>query len=554
MFFRTKKSGPRTYLQIAESRREGTKIKQRVVATLGRLDELQGSGQLESLLHSGTRFAERVMLLWAHAKGAVPVVRTRRIGASLIFDRLWEQTGCRAVIESLLCERHFEFPLERAIFLTVLHRLMAPGSDRAAEKWCRDYAIEGVKGLKLHHLYRSMGWLGEPLPEIDQGGASPFSPRCTKDLIEEGLFALQRERFTPLELVFFDTTSIYFEGEGGESVGQHGNSKDHRPDCKQMIVGVVLDGEGHPLCCELWPGNTTDVQTLIPIMERLRRRFVIGEVCIVADRGMISQNTLAQLERRGWHYILGARMRRQKEVSEKVLARAGRYHIVYPKGHSRRDPAPLKVKEVWVEGRRYVVCLNEDQVTKDAADREAIVAALREQLKRGDKSLIGNRGYRKYLQSQGNRFTIDEKKLVKEARYDGKWVLRTNTDLPAAEIALKYKQLWMVEEIFRSAKSWLQTRPIFHKCDETIRGHVFCSFLALVLRKELQDRLDTYGHRFEWAEIITDLEALQEVEVQHQNQRFLLRSEARGTGGKVFQAVGVALPATVRQIHEAASS
>jgi transposase len=554
MFFRTKKSGPRTYLQIAESRREGTKVKQRVVATLGRLDELQGSGQLESLLHSGTRFAERVMLLWAHAKGAVPVVRTRRIGASLIFDRLWEQTGCRAVIESLLRERHFEFPLERAIFLTVLHRLMAPGSDRAAEKWCRDYAIEGVKGLKLHHLYRAMGWLGEPLPEIDQGAASPFSPRCTKDLIEEGLFALKGERFTTLELVFFDTPSIYFEGEGGESVGQHGNSKDHRPDCKQMIVGVVLDGEGHPLCCELWPGNTTDVQTLIPIVERLRRRFVIGEVCIVADRGMISQNTLAQLETRGWHYILGARMRRQKEVSEKVLARAGRYHIVYPKGHSRRDPAPLKVKEVWVEGRRYVVCLNEDQVTKDAADREAIVAALREQLKRGDKSLIGNRGYRKYLQSQGKRFTIDEKKLLKEARYDSKWVLGTTTALRAAEIALKYKPLWMVEEIFRSAKSWLQTRPIFHKCDETMRGHVFCSFLALVLHKELQDRLDTYGHRFEWAEIITDLEALQEVEVQHQNQRFLLRSQARGTGGKVFQAVGVALPATVRKIHEAASS
>jgi transposase len=173
-----------------------------------------------------------------------------------------------------------------------------------------------------------MGWLGEPLPEIDQGAASPFSPRCTKDLIEEGLFALKGERFTTLELVFFDTTSIYFEGEGGESVGQHGNSKDHRPECKHMIVGVVLDGEGHPLGCELWPGNTTDVQTLIPSVERLRRRFVVGEVGIVADRGMSSQNTLAQLETRGWPYILGARMRRQKEVSEEVLARAGRYHIV----------------------------------------------------------------------------------------------------------------------------------------------------------------------------------------------------------------------------------
>ncbi|MGH8653661.1 MAG: IS1634 family transposase [Gammaproteobacteria bacterium] len=552
MFFRTKKSGPRTYLQIVENHRLGGQIKQRVIATLGRLEELQGSGQLESLLRSGARFAEAVLLLSAHQNGELPTVSTRCIGAVLIFERLWAESGCQAAIASLLRARQYEFPLERAIFMTVLHRLVAPGSDRAAERWRRDYAIEGIEDLQLHHLYRAMGWLGEPLPEKEQGAATPFAPRCTKDLIEEQLFAQRRDLFTTLELVFFDTTSIYFEGAGGESLGQYGHSKDHRPDRKQMVVGVVLDNEGHPICCELWPGNTTDVQTLLPIVERLRKRFAIGEVCIVADRGMIRQATLEHLEARHWKYILGARLRRQKEVSEEVLSRGGRYQVVHPKGRYSKDPSPLKVKEVWIEERRYLVCLNEDQRSKEAADREAIVSALRAQLKRGDKSLVGNKGYRRYLKSQGARFTIDEQKILEEARYDGKWVLRTNTELAAAEVALKYKQLWMVEEIFRSAKSLLETRPIFHKCDDTIRGHVFCSFLALVLRKELHERLEAAGSELEWAGVIADLEALEDVEVVHQQKHFRLRTETKGTCGKVFQAVGVALPPTVRQIKEAA--
>jgi hypothetical protein len=223
-----------------------------------------------------------------------------------------------------------------------------------------------------------------------------------------------------------------------------------------------------------------------------------------------------------------------------------------PKAGMPRIPRHSKSKEVAVEERRYVVCLNEDQRRKEAADREAIVSALREQLSRGDKSLVGNKGYRKYLKTQGQRFAIDEQKISDEARYGGKWVVRTNTDLPTAEVALKYKQLWMVEEIFRSAKSLLETRPIFHKCDDTIRGHVFCSFLALVLRKALQERLAGSLDSLEWAHVIADLEALQEVEVNHQGKQFLLRSETKGTCGKVFQAVGVVLPPTVRPIREVA--
>jgi hypothetical protein len=550
MFFRTKTSGTRSYLQIVENRWQDGRTRQRVVATLGRLDQLQQSGQLDALLASGARLSQSVLLLSEHARGRLPTITTRRIGPALIFQRLWQQTGCQHVIEQLLDGRRFEFDVERAVFLTVLHRLFASGSDRAAETWRQDYQIDGCETLGLHHLYRAMAWLGEQLPHDQQAGRTPFAPRCTKDRIEEALFAYRRDLFTGLQLVFFDTTSIYFEGEGGQEIGQRGYSKDHRPDLYQMVVGAVLDGQGRPICCELWPGNTTDVTTLIPVADRLRRRFGITKVCIVADRGMISRETIQALEadERGWQYILGARMRSQNEVKDEVLSRAGRYRVVHPQRLHRDDPSPLKVKEVWVDDRRYVVCLNEDQARKDAADREAIVAALREQLRSGAKSLVGNKGYRRYLSSGASPgLAIDEAKIAAEARDDGKWVLRTNTDLDSAEVALQYKRLWMVEHWFRSCKSLLQTRPIYHKCDETIRGHVFCSFLALVLRQELQARLEGRGHDLEWADVIGDLDRLQMVEVEQDGKRFLLRTEVQGTCGIVFQSVGVALPPTVQQ-------
>src|SRR5512147_1464813 len=551
MFFRTKTSGPRSYLQIVENRWEGGRPRQRVIATLGRLDQLQQRGQLDALLVSGARLAQSVLLLSEHARGQLPTITTRHIGPALVFERLWQQTGCRHVIEQLLDGRRFEFDVERGIFLTVLHRLCAPGSDRAADKWKADYEIPGCEALQLHHLYRAMAWLGEELPGDQQQGKTPVAPRCIKDRIEEGLFNHRRDLFTDLQLVFFDTTSIYFEGEGGQDLGQRGFSKDHRPDLDPMVVGAVLDGQGRPICCELWPGNTTDVTTLIPVVDRLRPRFGVRRVCIVADRGMISRETIEALEHpeRGWQYILGARMRSQHEVKDEVLSRAGRYRVVHPPRVQSDDPSPLKVKEVWVGEHRYVVCLNEDEARKDAADRESIVAALREQLRSGDKSLVGNKGYRRYLSSSDSPgFRIDEAKIAQDARYDGKWVLRTNTDLDAAEVALQYKQLWMVEQWFRSCKTLLQTRPIYHRCDETIRGHVFCSFLALVLRQELQARLERRGHEFEWADVIGDLDRLQVVEVEQDGKRFLLRSETQGTCGKVFQAVGVALPPTVQQV------
>jgi len=551
MFVREKRINGYTYLYLVETVREGGRAKQRIIKNLGRKEAVTASGALERLATSVARYAERALVLSQIDAGNPDGLACKRIGAPLLFGRLWEETGCRAVVEDLLSGRSFEFPVERAIFATVLHRIMVSGSDRACETWLSDYDIPGVDGLSLHHLYRAMAWLGEELPADEQGGATPFSPRTVKDRVEEELFARRRDLFSELSVVFFDTTSLSFTGAGGKSLGKRGYSKDQRPDLMQMIVGVVIDAAGRPVCSEMWPGNTADVTVLVPVIDRLRSRFAIGRVCVVADRGMISAATMAALEERGLEYLLGARERTDKVVRTVVLKDERPFTPLCIQRVGGEE-TQLFVKEVKAKRRRYIVCRNEAEAKKDAADRQAVVAALEEQLKRGDKALIGNAGYRRYLRRTGKKaFEIDIGKLAEEARYDGIFVLRTNTRITPLQAVLRYRDLIRVEELFRTAKSLMRTRPIYHSSDAAIRGHVFCSFLALVLRKELDERCRQAGWRPEWGDVLRGLDRLQEVAITKESRQMTLRTPATGVIGPLFKAARIALPPNVRDASAA---
>jgi hypothetical protein len=547
MFFRLKASGPRSYLQIVESRRDGARVQQHVIATIGRADELAANGGLASLLASGARFCEQVLLLSTlDDEHRAPQLGLRRIGAPMAFGRLWDELGCRAVLDALLGGRGFGFAVERAVFATVLHRLMVSGSDRACEKWMADYDIPGTDDLNLHHFYRAMAWLGEELDAEDGGQkhATPFAPRCVKDQIEEALFERRRDLFSELSIVFMDTTSLSFTGEGGETLGERGYSKDHRPDLMQMILCLVMDAEGRPVCTEMWPGNTADVSVLLPVVDRLRGRFGIGRVCVVADRGMISEATIAGLER---DVVLAD----ERAFTPLLVTRAA------------GQETQLFAKEVPVAGRRYIVCRNEAEAEKDRADRQAIVAALEQQLQRGDKSLIGNSAYRRYLrrirvrQADGAAITppapafeIDAGRLADEAKFDGIFVLRTNSRISPLLAMLRYRDLLRVEQMFRAAKSTLHTRPIFHSSDAAIRGHVFCSFLALVLQKELADRGTKIGLQLEWDDVRRDLDRLQHATIKQEGKSWELRTEATGAAAGVFKALRLALPPRVRPLGQ----
>jgi hypothetical protein len=398
MFIREKRIGGYSYLYLVETVRENGKTKQRIIRNLGRKEVVEAAGILDRLARSAARLSQRSMILSLMADGAAPDLACRRIGAPLLFERLWQESGCRGVLEALLAGRRFEFAVERAVFLTVLHRLMVSGSDRACEHWRDDYRIEGVDALQLHHLYRAMAWLGEELPQSEQEGRT-LAPRCIKDLVEEQLFARRRDLFSELSVVFMDTTTLYFEGRGGATLGQTGHSKDYRPHLNQMVVGIIMDQNGRPVCSEMWPGSTADVTTLIPTIDRLRRRFAIGRVCVVADRGMISEATIAGLEQRELEYILGVRERSSKEVYEVVLADPKpSVPLVIPRG--RRPGTELEAKNVWVGNRRYVVCRNLNEAKRDAEVRAAVLRSLRERLRGGDKSLVGNSAYRRYLKTR----------------------------------------------------------------------------------------------------------------------------------------------------------
>jgi Transposase DDE domain len=541
MFVRVKKIGAYEYLYLVENAREGGRHVQRVVKALGRRDEIAASGILDGLIASAARHSRRSIVLSSFYRGELRELRRVSIGPDLVFGRLWAETGCREVLTRLLGERRFGCDIERAVYLTVLHRLMVSGSDRHASEWRHGFRVPGAEGLNLDHAYKAMAWLGE----VDAAG------RSTAEAIEEALYRHRQPLLGEISVAFFDTTTLWFEGAGGESLGQRGHSKDYRGHLKQVVLGIVLDGEDRPIASFLLPGNTADVTQLVPVVRRLRERFGIVRACIVADRGMISAETIAALEAEKVEYILGARERSTSEVREQVLQDNG---IAVPLTIPRqKGETQLAIKDVKIAGRRYVVCRNEEEAAKDAAARAELIAGLERKLAQGDKALIANKGFRRFVKTvAGGRFAIDRAKIEADARFDGSFVLRTNTKLSAIQVVLRYRNLLAVEDAFKIAKALMATRPIFHKTDAGIRGHVFCTFLALLLRKELMDRLSARKtKRLEWQRIVDDLADLSEIEVEQDGRRALLRTAPGPTIDSVCRAAGIALPPVFQEVPPA---
>lgn len=523
MFVRVKtvRSGARTYryLHIVENRWENGRARQRIVGSLGRLDELQAKGELEQVIRQLVEHCPSVKLLRAQAEGTLAVSSDRVWGPVLVFDRLWEELGLKALLRKMAASRRFDFDAERMVFAQALQRLLEPGSDLKGSKWIATVHEPGFEKLRLEHFYRVLPWLWKKKDAIEEA------------LYRRGLDLLNQE----LDLVFFDTTSTYFEGTSLRGWAKLGKSKDHRPDHLQLVIGVVMRKDGFPVCCEIWPGNTSDMKTLKPVVEALRKRFAIRKVVLVCDRGMVSAKNLADLEAAGFEYIVGMKMRNLREVRDEVLGRAGRYQEVSEK---------LQVKEVLVEDRRYVICYNPQEAAKDRRDREAILEKMSEKLASGGvKALINNRGYKRFLKMSAAGADVDLAAVSKEERYDGKYVLRTTTKLPAAEVAEAYKQLTWIERLWRELKDVVEVRPVFHwRKRENVKGHIFACFLALYLAALLRRKLQEAKVEAQWDEVIRDLSSLRAVTVELGGDGYLMRSPLAGCAGKVLAAVGVRSP------------
>lgn len=537
MFVRVKKIGAYEYLYLVENAREGGRHVQRVIKALGRRDEVEASGLIDGLIASAARHSRRSIVLSSFYRGQLPELHRLSIGPDLVFGRLWAEMGCRNALKSLVADRRFSFDVERAVYLTVLHRLMISGSDRHANDWCSRVRVPGAEGLDLDHAYKAMAWLGE----VDAVG------RSTAEAVEEALYRHRQPLFGAVSIAFLDTTTLWFEGAGGESLGQYGHSKDYRGHLKQVVLGIVLDDADRPIASFLMPGNTADVTLLLPVVKRLRERFGIREACIVADRGMISADTIAALEAEKIEYILGVRERTSREVRAEIIEDDGlAVPLLIPR---QKGETELAVRETTIAGRRYVICRNAEEAKKDAAARAELVAGLERKLAQGDKALVANKGFRRFLKTpEGDGFVIDRAKVEADARFDGLFVLRTNTKIAALQVVLRYRNLLAVEDAFKTAKALLATRPIFHKTDAGIRGHVFCTFLALVLRKELIDRLAVRRSRLEWQRIVDDLADLSEIDVEQDGRRARLRTAPGPTIDPICRAIGIALPPVFQEM------
>ena len=537
MFVRVKKIGAYEYLYLVENAREGGRHVQRVIKALGRRDEVEASGLIDGLIASAARHSRRSIVLSSFYRGQLPELHRLSIGPDLVFGRLWAEMGCRNALKSLVADRRFSFDVERAVYLTVLHRLMISGSDRHANDWCSRVRVPGAEGLDLDHAYKAMAWLGE----VDAVG------RSTAEAVEEALYRHRQPLFGAVSIAFLDTTTLWFEGAGGESLGQYGHSKDYRGHLKQVVLGIVLDDADRQIPSFLMPGNTADVTLLLPVVKRLRERFGIREACIVADRGMISADTIAALEAEKIEYILGVRERTSREVRAEIIEDDGlAVPLLIPR---QKGETELAVRETTITGRRYVICRNAEEAKKDAAARAELVAGLERKLAQGDKALVANKGFRRFLKTpEGDGFVIDRAKVEADARFDGLFVLRTNTKIAALQVVLRYRNLLAVEDAFKTAKALLATRPIFHKTDAGIRGHVFCTFLALVLRKELIDRLAVRRSRLEWQRIVDDLADLSEIDVEQDGRRARLRTAPGPTIDPICRAIGIALPPVFQEM------
>jgi hypothetical protein len=504
-------------------------------------------------MRSGVRHCEGLAVLDAHAAGQRAPVSVRPIGPDLVFGRLWQERGLPEVLRTLLKGRRYGWEVEGAIYLTVLHRLFAPGSDRAADRWRENDLIPGAETLELHHLYRAMAFLGEAAPESPgQKPSASGPPRCLKDRIEAALFERRRDRFTEVDLVFFDPTSLYFEGAGGEGLGERGFNKDHRPDLRQRVVGLAVDVQGRPICGEFWPGNTADVTTLKPVVDRLRQRFRLREITVVADSGRVSQATLEAFEASvpPVRYIVGVRMRRQKEVSTEVLGQRGRWFESVPQAPEPQGPRPAQSQgslswrrvATWSasmrkSGAKTPMTARPSWLTCASSCARAIRVWSATRATAGISKLKGK------VTSKSMKRRLRSKRVTMGCGCCGPTPSWRPKRWPTCTKTCGRSKIGSA----RPNPSWKE-RPVYHKCGETIRGHVFCSFLALVLKCELESRLRQSGVEWEWAEVIRGLDNLHQVEATLQGRRFLLRSHLQGHASQALRAAGVAIPPTLREL------
>jgi transposase len=532
---RTRRGESVRYLQLAHNERNERGVPvARVIHNFGREDQLDREA-LERLVRSIQRVLGGEVTLRAQTPEGFRFLGAPEAGGPHVLDAMWSQLGIGKAITRVAGRGRGRAGVERAIFTMVCQRCLEPASKLEATRWLgRDVVLPGIGTVSDDELYRAMDFL----------------LGCSERVQESVFFALANLLNLEVDVIFFDTTSTYFEvdvdedasddedavgSERAEGLRRLGHSKDHRPDLPQVVIGLAVTREGIPVRVWVWPGNAND-QTLVEQVKADLAGWRLGRAIYVVDAGMAGRDNLRRLRSAGGHYIAGVKLRSGIPETEAALSRQGRYRAV-------RDN--LRVKEVEVgEGDaaiRYVVCHNLAEAERDRLRRqqrleriEAELARLTEQRQRaktkqereahlrGECALRDHPTLSRYLrQSTSGRLSLDQAKIAAEERLDGKYLLTTSDpSLSAEDVALGYKQLQEAERSFRDLKGTLLLRPVFHRKDDRIRAHVLICFLALVLVRLAETRTgDT------WRTIRAELGQIRQGHFQSEDGEFTQTSE-----------------------------
>jgi hypothetical protein len=570
-----------TYLQLAHSEWDpaAKSSRTKVLYSLGRADELDRTA-IERLIASLTRLLgvepatgpgpERARVVGVPG---LAFTDSRPLGGAWLLDGLWQQLGIDTLLRRLAAGTRRDPIVERVLFTLVANRALAPSSKLAATGWLAERVhIPGIEATSDDACYRAMDWLLTVEPQLARG------------VFDQVAHLLNLE----VDLIFFDTTSTYFEtedpdesvwrdpngrrlpdppttdtsdggadggadgGDGGEEsvpdgaaakagFRTYGKSKDSRDDLPQVIVGMAVTRDGIPVRVWCWPGNTSDSPLIRQVKDELRD-WTLGKVIWVADRGFTSAENRRHLTAGGHGYILGEKLRSGSPEAKAALSRQGRYQQV-------RDN--LRVKEVKVsEHERFIICHNPAAADRDAAIRQRLIDRLQALIDGSDalaptkraelRGVISTKpGLHRYLRTTpSGLLRLDAAAVTADARLDGKYLLRTaDPHLSAEDIALGYKQLLEVERGWRDMKQLLDLRPVYHRLEDRIRAHVLLCWLALLLARIVETRANTT-----WTRARNELQRLHTGTFTGPAGTFRQTTAPTPEARRLHEALGLALP------------